>query len=269
MTYQHTGPVLVALALLLGGCGDPDFEAASRANTPAAFEEYLQAHPDGAHVREARERLNQLSDDRDWDRAHAAATAESYQKYLRSYPQGAHTHEALIAIANLNLGAPTSTPAPASVSAPDAAAARVPAAAVAPKAEAPPPAAGPPAAVTPSVAATPKTVATPKSARAPKVVAAAAPIPKGPAAGSGGYRVQLGAYGENRAAAERGWKLLLARHPALAARTPDIVAAKDAAGRPIQRLQVAGFTKPEAESFCREALAGDPCLVVPPAPGSR
>jgi hypothetical protein len=257
MSLPRARSIVVTLALLLGGCGDPDFESASRANSPAAFEEYLQAHPDGAHAREARERLAELSDHRDWEQAHAAATAESYQKYLRTYPQGAHTHEALIAIANLNLSAPA--PPPASATAP--------AAVAAPAARAPAVAAVPadPATAPAVPVASPR--AAPQATATPPV---AAPVPKKPAvAASGTYRVQLGAYGENRAAAERGWKVLLARHPALAARTPDIVAARDAAGRSIQRLQVAGFSKSEAESFCHDTLAGDPCLVVPPAPPAK
>ncbi|MBS0396259.1 MAG: SPOR domain-containing protein, partial [Proteobacteria bacterium] len=101
----------------------------------------------------------------------------------------------------------------------------------------------------------------------------AAPPSAGPsatpsAAATAGYRVQLGAFGDGSGAAQRTWQSLAARYPALGARTPLIAAARNAAGRPIHRLQVAGFDRAGAEALCAE-LAGhhDPCLVVPPLPG--
>src|SRR5271169_5797919 len=98
--------------LLVAGCGaDRDYQAAERANTVVAFDDYLRLHPDGAHAREARAHLAMLVEDREWQRAHTADTTDAYQQYLRSYPAGQHAHDALAAIGNLNLAATPTTEA--------------------------------------------------------------------------------------------------------------------------------------------------------------
>jgi len=236
--------VAVALALLATGCSsDSDFDAATRANTTVAWDDYLRAHPDGAHSREARGRLATLLESREWQRAQTADTSDAYQRYLRSYPQGAHAHDALVAIANLNLAAAPSGDAPAEA-----------------------PAAGAPAAGT--ITRRPAAAPPPPVAAAP---AAAAPLakarPRGPAAGA--VRVQLGAFGDGPEAAEHRWRDLTARYSQLAGRTPLITAIQTADGRTVHRLQLEGLDRAAAESLC--AALGthkDPCLVVPltPAP---
>ena len=103
----------VACALLfVAACGaNRDFETAERANTPAAWEEYLRQHPNGGNSHEARERLVARVDDREWSRADAAHTQSAYEAYLRAYPQGIHSQAALLAIGNLNLVVPPPKPA--------------------------------------------------------------------------------------------------------------------------------------------------------------
>lgn len=249
----------LSLALLATGCGgDAEFDNAARANTTVAWDDYLRAHPDGTHAREARARLAALLEDGEWQRAHAADTADAYQRYLRGYPQGAHAHDALVAIANLNLAATPATEAPT-----EAPAATKPAAGTIERATAPP-------APAPAVAAAPAAIAPPatrgRAAGPPRAAATASPTPRAEA--SGGFRVQLGAFGDGSAVAERVWRDLSARYPDLAARTPLITAARAANGREIHRLQVAGFDRAAAESLCAAlATHKDPCLVVPPAAG--
>ena len=97
-------PTMACVLALAASCSaDPAFESAERANTPAAWEDYLRQHPDGSNAREARERLAARIDDREWFRADEAHEQAAYEGYLRAYPQGIHSHEALLAIANLNL----------------------------------------------------------------------------------------------------------------------------------------------------------------------
>lgn len=105
-TIAAWAAVACVLLLVVGCENDAAFEAAERANTPAAWEEYLRLHPDGRNAREARERLTARIDDREWFRADEAHTQAAYEAYLRAYPQGIHSHEALLAIANLNLVVP-------------------------------------------------------------------------------------------------------------------------------------------------------------------
>jgi SPOR domain len=233
--------VVLALLLLPAGCGmDSDFDSASRRNTAAAWDDYLRAHPDGPHSREARARLAALLEDRDWQRAHAADSADAYERYLRSYPQGAHAHDALVAIATLNLArTPTGEAAVESPASSPATGSIVRGAA-------------------PAAAVSARTVPAPAASAA--AAATAGPGTDAPA----GFRVQLGAFA-GAAAAEQAWHDLAARHPELAGHTPVIAAARAADGRSIQRLQVAGFDRAAAEALCRTLVADrDPCVTVPP-----
>jgi hypothetical protein len=233
--------VALALLFLPAGCGmDSDFDSAARRNTATAWDDYLRAHPDGPHSREARARLAALLEDRDWQRAQAADSVDAYERYLRSYPQGAHAHDALVAIATLNLArTPTGE------------------AAVAPPASSP-------ATGTIVRGAAPAPSGPTNTVPAPAVSAAAAATTVPATGARAGYRVQLGAFAGS-AAAERAWHDLVARHPELAGRTPVIAAAHAADGSTIQRLQVADFDRAGAEALCRTLVADrDPCVTVPP-----
>jgi hypothetical protein len=246
------------LLLLPAGCGtDADFDDAARANTTVAWDDYLRAHPDGPHAREARARLAALLEDREWQRAHAADTADAYQRYLRGYPQGAHAHDALVAIANLNLAATPLNDVPAEPPPPRPAAGaitRAPAPASVAAAGAPAPAAGATSAQKPVAA----------NGVPPRADAAPAPPPSQRPAVHGGVRVQLGAFTGGSAAAERAWRNLTARYPELSGRTPLIAAARAVDGRAIYRLQLAGLDRAAAEALCRRLAArSDPCVLVP------
>jgi cell division septation protein DedD len=238
---RYAAGAALAFLLLPAGCGmDSDFDRAARSNTTAAWDDYLRAHPDGPHSREARARLAALLEDRDWRRAQAADSVDAYERYLRSYPQGAHAHDALVAIAALNL-------------------ARTPAGEAAAEPPAPSPATGTIVRGTAPATTGPANPA-PAPAAGAAAAAAAAPAADAPA----GYRVQLGAF-TSAAAAERAWHDLVARHPELAGRSPVIAAARAADGHTIQRLQVAGFDRVGAEALCRTLVADrDPCVTVPP-----
>jgi sporulation related protein len=225
---------LVLAALLLGGCGvDRDFDAAIRANTVVAFDDYLRLHPDGAHAADARARLAALVEEREWQRTRGLGTADAYQQYLRGYPQGAHAKDAVVAISDLNLAALPST-------------------------EAAPAGAAPATAVPPPLAR----ARTAAPAGAPPRLAASAPRPA-PDAGTGGVRIQLGAFA-TETAANAAWQRLRTRHPELAGRAMMLSAGTAADGRRLKRLQVAGFDRDGAAAACAALTkANDPCLIVP------
>jgi cell division septation protein DedD len=278
------GVVAACLLAVLGACStDREYDAALRANTIVAFDDYLRLHPDGAHAAEARVHLAGLVESREWQRAHATDTSEAYQQYLRSYPSGAHAHDALIAIADLNLAAIPNSEASSPRSSALRAAAAAPAAAATPATETATPAVKGAIARTPDAApvgaaAPPKPAVKPTPPPSPAAVAklaakppAPAPIPAKPAAPTPthaatapGIAIQLGAFG-SEASAKGAWKHLAERYPELAGRTPSISAAHTADGRDVHRLQVGGFSHESAEAMCRAlAAAGDACLLVPP-----
>ena len=82
-----------------------DWQMAAKANTIAAYEQYIKSHPTGKHESEARARIASLqasaSDEAAWQAAKRANTASSYQQYLTSYKNGAHIAEAIAAIDKL------------------------------------------------------------------------------------------------------------------------------------------------------------------------
>ncbi|HXQ31964.1 MAG TPA: SPOR domain-containing protein [Steroidobacteraceae bacterium] len=259
--------------LLVAGCGaDRDYQAAERANTVVAFDDYLRLHPDGAHAREARAHLAVLVEEREWQRAHTADTADAYQQYLRGYPDGQHAHDAQAAIANLKLAATPTTEAaaqpPPSGAASPAGSAIVPPATGSAKgaiarAPSPTPGAASPSAVT-AGAPSPPSKAPPPATPVPGTAASTDhPDPRR------GFRVQLGAFAQGSRAAVA-WQRLVRRHPDLATRRPLIAAARTADGRQVHRLQLGGFDRESAETLCRALVAThEACIVVPPPKTGR
>lgn len=229
---------LATVLLLAAGCGvDRDYDAALRANTIVAFDDYLRLHPDGAHAADARTHLAALVEDREWQRAQSRASVDAYQQYLRGYPGGAHAKDALQAIADFNMAALPSTEA------------------------APGPA--PPPASTAAGAPRGAIVRPPAPTPAPPLARASAPAVA--ATETRGVRLQLGAFG-GEAAARAAWKRIGARHPELASHALMLSPATLADGRRIERLQLGGFDRDSAAAACAVLAKGrEPCLVIPPA----
>jgi hypothetical protein len=109
----------------------------------------------------------------------------------------------------------------------------------------------------------------PKSPLAPPPKVLRKPAPPSPAPGHS-TRAQLFA-GADRDAAERFVKALSARLPAAASAGPPEIIPGTAAGRPIFRVQIAGFASPaDAARFCATAkAAGLDCFVPPVAAGGQ
>lgn len=84
---------------------DAAWARARQADTPRGYRSYLQQFADGLHVREARERLRQLinerrreaaraAEDAAWNEARQADTPQAYHDYLQRFADGPHAQEA-------------------------------------------------------------------------------------------------------------------------------------------------------------------------------
>ena len=76
------------------GRDDAAFAEAQAAATAAAYEAYLQAHPQGRRAEDARRLLLAATEREAFERARSAGTVAAYEGYLMSYPQGRHAAEA-------------------------------------------------------------------------------------------------------------------------------------------------------------------------------
>lgn len=252
----------VALTLILTaalvGCSHEgaDWKAASTANTPEAYQQFLQQHPSGVDADQARERIAQLAEDHDWQVAAGADTREAYEQFVTQHADSKWAQEARIRIENFAQAATAG-----------GAAADTAVTANAPQTSAPPAAttsalphiqapvassAAPPGKSVQNVSApaSPHTSAA-HAVATNKVVAhttvrnthnaahAAAPT----------RVVQLGAY-HTKSRAESEWKTLSARFPTqLKKLQPLYVASKSKAGQ-VYRLQVKAPSPGGAKDLC-------------------
>ena len=223
-------PVLAICGLaLLQACSreNDDWRAAQAADTVAAYQQFIRAHPASAHAPEADVRATQLLEDEDWRRAQEDDSLQAYRTFASQHPQSRWAQEARVRIETITLGN---------------AVGNTPAGAGAPRPESPSAASNTP--VTPPVAPPP---------------AASAPAP-----GSAFYGVQLGAFASESAARTQ-WTTITAKHAAaLRGQTPRVTAATTASGR-LYRLQSATPDEATARELCRVlSTAGQPCVVVHP-----
>lgn len=88
--------LLMGAAFMTASCGygPYDWNKALAANTVAAYESYLQAHPDGKHADDARGRVLALKDDQAWSASQKLNTIDAYQAYLRQEAGGVHAADA-------------------------------------------------------------------------------------------------------------------------------------------------------------------------------
>jgi hypothetical protein len=84
------------LAFAVAGCSrqEADWSHTRSADSVAAYQQYLDEYPHGAHAREAQSRLKELLEEREWQRATRLDTPEAYQVYLGGHPDGAHAGQA-------------------------------------------------------------------------------------------------------------------------------------------------------------------------------
>ena len=121
---------LFAIPLLaLSGCSreKSDWRSAQAADTSESYEQFIAEYPESTLVASARERLEQLSEDKDWRSAAALDTSEAYQQFLAQHPGGKWAKEAQVRIDNFSQPAAAATaPANATDAAGEAASVPVP-----------------------------------------------------------------------------------------------------------------------------------------------
>ncbi|MDF3020024.1 MAG: hypothetical protein K0Q92_1327 [Steroidobacteraceae bacterium] len=99
--YTRSLVTLVALSLLaLAGCGGErsDWRSAQAADSPESYQQFIDEHPDSSHVATARERLQQLAEDKDWRAAAGADTRQAYEQFRTQHPAGKWAKEAQVRI---------------------------------------------------------------------------------------------------------------------------------------------------------------------------
>jgi hypothetical protein len=83
-------------ALLLTACGSTqgDWNEARAANTVAAYESFIDKHPNTPQSVQAHQQIATLNDEQAWAVALAANTAEAFQTYLQEWPTGLYSGQA-------------------------------------------------------------------------------------------------------------------------------------------------------------------------------
>lgn len=86
----------VISAGVLAACSSPnaDWQKANQQNSVAAYQQFIQQHPNDARVEQARNRINALKDEQAWATAQSANTLDGYQQYLQQEPNGMHAADA-------------------------------------------------------------------------------------------------------------------------------------------------------------------------------
>jgi hypothetical protein len=86
----------VLTAGVLAACANPnaDWQKANQQNTVAAYQQFIQQHPNDARVAQARDRINALQDEQAWTTAQSTNTLDGYQQYLQAEPNGMHAADA-------------------------------------------------------------------------------------------------------------------------------------------------------------------------------
>src|SRR5665213_2291141 len=90
-------PFLVCAGAVLSACGlmaDSDWHKATLANSIAAYETFVQEHPDNKHADNARGRILALRDEHAWSAARAGNNIASYEGYLKAESGGVRVGDA-------------------------------------------------------------------------------------------------------------------------------------------------------------------------------
>jgi hypothetical protein len=94
-------------ALLLTACGSAqgDWNEARAANTVAAYEAFIDKHPNTPQSVQAHQQIAILNDEQGWAQALATNTAEAFQSYLEQRPTGVYAgqaHDRISSIERMN-----------------------------------------------------------------------------------------------------------------------------------------------------------------------
>src|SRR6185437_6601748 len=96
LTMKTLCGIGVLSAALLVGCSSAqsDWSQANASNTVAAYQRFLDQHPNTTQAVVARNRIHALEDQQAWAQAQQANTLQAFQTYLREQPSGIHVAEA-------------------------------------------------------------------------------------------------------------------------------------------------------------------------------
>jgi hypothetical protein len=92
--------ILCALCLFtaasLAACSSAqsDWNEANASNTVAAYQSFLQKHPNTPQSVEARDRIRAMQDEQAWAQAQQVNTTQAFQNYIQQEPSGIHVAEA-------------------------------------------------------------------------------------------------------------------------------------------------------------------------------
>jgi len=241
ITFRACRVALAAALLTVAACSaeQQDWRAAEAAGTSEAYKHFLEQHPDSELSAKARERVGEFAEDRDWQGASKLGTAEAYRAFLSAHPDGRWSQEARIRVESFALGSiPRMQP------------------------QMPGQTASRPAGVKLLRLASASATVPPSALVEP---VPATPVPVRPLTGSsGGYAIQLGAFG-TPGSASREWQRLRARFGAqLSSLAPQVVRGDSSLGE-LYRLQAHTGSEAQARSIC-EALRSQsqPCVPVLP-----
>lgn len=252
--------VATAAIAFIAACSNPesDWKKAEAENTEAAYQAFLDRHPEGEWAQKAQSQLDSIKDTRDWENAQSADAIEAYNNYLLAHPTGAHMGEARQRISDLETEAAWQTAQSAGsreaiedfliryADAPQAEQARARLAELNP----PPP----PPVEAPAKSASKAAPSKPAPVKAaPAKAGSAAALPKG------NYQVQLGAFSSlDKAKAEEA--RMEKRYGSLVG---PLSVQKPAGGDAVYRVKSAGMTESAARSACQSLKrSGQDCVVV-------
>jgi hypothetical protein len=280
----------VALLSLLAGLAtacsreQQDWRSADGADSPEAWQRFIEQHPDSELVNQARVRIAQLEVEREFRYADRVGTVEAYRDFLAHHPSGKWAENARIRIESFSFGSapriapPTAEEAAtfsnsgvralrlataATTSAQPAENAAVDAQSAASEAIQPaalPLAAGPPESSESADGAAGAGRAVPGEAAQAAPDADVKPTASNETRGGTGYGVQLGAFG-NEASADREWHRLRGRFGAeLANLSLRIVVAQSDSGQ-LYRLQAPAAGEAQARAICDSLREQDQACV--------
>ena len=88
--------VFLITAVLVTGCDtrEKDWDVAREADSIAAYEKFLDQHPEGEYAATARERIAELRVQNAWDSARDADTIEAYRAFVDEYPDSEYAAQA-------------------------------------------------------------------------------------------------------------------------------------------------------------------------------
>jgi len=253
--------VMAAAAMaLISGCSNPeaDWHKAEAEDTEAAYQAFLDRHPEGEWAQKAHAQLDAMRDERDWESAQVSDAIQAYNSYLLAHPTGAHMGEARQRISELETAAAWEAASGAGTrealedfliryaDSPQAEEARTQLAELAP----------------PRAPATTASRSQPAATRPVATKPAARPATGKPAASTpprGNYHVQLGAFSSADKARAAKARLEQSHHAIVGPLSVQGPTGNDG----IYRVRSAGMTEAAARSACQSLKrAGQDCVVV-------